>query len=210
MERHNPEAAKAALAYASEHYLLLKPAWQASQHLLHSQQSSQATLDHMAKLEISTCITGPNGEVKSGNSAFDELLALGHVKTHGPKRRLAVPHSSRLLGDAAWLEQAKMDADQLAPTLTISASPFTPDPLYVGKRDDWWLLSFQKEEAYTTSLLDNQKHLTLQEKGLLDAIRLGSSIASAGETIGVKRSRAFDIWASVKSKLGISNAHQIR
>ena len=209
IERQKSEAAEAALAYATEHHLFLKSAWQSSQQLLHSQQSSRATLDHMANLNISTCITGPNGEVMNGNSAFDQLLALGHIETHGPKRRLAVPHSSRLLGDAAWLEQAKMEANEFAPTLTIYAVPFTPDPLYVGKREKWWLLTFQIEEIYTISPAELNL-LTSQEKDLFAAIRSGSSIASAGEIIGVKRSRAFDIWASVRSKLGISNAHQIR
>lgn len=209
MERHKPEAAHAALAYATEHHLFLKSAWQASQKLQHSQQSSRATLDHMAHLEIPTCITGPNGEVINGNSAFEQLLALGHAATHGPKRRLVVPHSSRLAGNAAWLERSKMNEGEAAPTFTISASSFPPDPLYEGKREDWWLLSFQQDGGQTTALAGLDL-LTPQEKSLLDAIQSGSSVASAGEIVGVKRSRAFDIWASVKSKLSISNAHQIR
>lgn len=198
-----------ALEYAKEHQSFLAKAWESSQQVVRSKQSGRAALDHMSKLEIPACITGPNGEVETTNSAFDKMIEIKQIVTHGTTRRLSVPRSARVIGDATWLERGSRDLDQSSEVLTVSVSTFDPDPLYNGKREGCWLVSFRMDNGFNASV-DELNLLTEQERHLLESVQAGDNVAAAGEKIGVKRSRAFDIWGSVKAKLDIKNAHQVR
>ena len=204
-----PDAAERALAFAQEHYRFLRKAWQSGQQLVHSRQSNRAALDHMAQLEIAACIAGPSGELIGANSAFDGFLAKGWVGVTGPRRRLSIPRSALLFGEAPWLEQVLSDDLGEGPALSVSASSFTPDPLYAEKRKKWWFLTFREQRAIAASP-DAFAVLTERERQMLEAVREGANVSMAGAAIGVGRSRAFEIWASVKDKLGITNAHQLR
>jgi len=207
----DPETARAVMEFANTHYTFLQKAWQSSQKVLHSEQSRLAAFDQLARMEIAACITGPTGEILRTNSTFEALLARGAVATLGPKRRLAVPQTARLRGEAEWLARARTDMlDEGAP-LEIWASPFDPDPLYAEKREPRWFVAVREEGAAgAMPQLAEDGPLTEQERRLFEAVRAGASVADAGVAIGVKRSRAFDIWGEIKLKLGINNAHQVR
>lgn len=201
-------AVQEAMDYVREHYLFLRQAWQAGQQLLRGKQSSRAALDHMARLSIPACVASGAGELLGANSAFEELQRQGKVAVYGPAKRLCVSSADRVYGDAEWLVRSITEADDTASNLVVTATAFTPDPLFEGKREELWLVTFQ-EQGFSTPIPDTSQ-LSEQERALFKSISSGASIKRAGEAIGVQRSRAFEIWASIKGKLGIHNALQIR
>lgn len=203
--------ANAVLSYMKEHHEFLQKAWKASQKQIHSQQSGRAALNHLATLEIAACITGPSGKILEANAAFEALVEAKALSSSGPARRAAFPPDAELLGSAKWLRKS-IDFNLSSPLhLSVSASAFTPDPLYEGKREELWLVTVRElgKGARSTGCIDLST-LSEQERCLYEAIRSGMSVSDAGTKIGVKRSRAFDIWASVKSQLGIASSHQVR
>ncbi|PTV96088.1 hypothetical protein C8J27_103421 [Rhodobacter aestuarii] len=202
---------QAALDYAADNYCFLRKAWQTAQNMVHVEQARHAAFDQLARMSIAACITGPNGEVERSNALFDVLLSEGQVGTCGPKRRLLVPRAAQQHGAASWLASAASDTIEAKEPLDVWATPFSPDPLYRDQRAPSWIVTFgKKRDGVPCPLPLHEVALTAQERRLFDAVRAGATVAQAGEVIGVKRSRAFDIWAEIKQKLGIRNAHQIR
>ena len=201
----------AALQYVKNHFLFLRQAWQVTQQLTQSDQSSQAILDQM---EVAACVINANNEIILANRAFSHLKKKGVVRVLAPSKRLSVPTTAALPTNTTGIMLAiarHNAADQDQVSLTIET--FNPDPLYKEKRDPLRLvvIASRAQTAQNPSLQKlNVQLLTGQERRMFEAIKNGTSVVGAGSLIGVKRSRANDIWGSAKDKLGISNAHQIR
>ncbi len=207
----SPEATKA-MNFANEYYELLREAWVMSQSLLKARQSQQALLQRTAESGTPTAIIDSNGQLQDKNALFDAILATDQIRVSGPNKTISFSRSVRIDKDDALGKNAFMYhvAEEDRP-LFVVARPFDPDPLFAGKRQHLWVLTFTSAAFGPARQADHDVSvLTEQERALFHAIREGASVEAAGQQIGLQRSRTYDVWSSVKSKLGIANAHQIR
>lgn len=208
----DPEVAQArerVLDYAQTHYQLMQKAWQAGQHRQHDRQAGLAGLEHLARIGVAACVTTPSGEVLQANKAFESLLKHGDVALIGPKKRLSFGNSVQLQGSAGWTGRPVGECPAGEATLIASIMPFSPDPLYEGKRDAHWFVALRQPDVLAAAP-EGLERLTDQERRLFEAVRAGAKVSEAGAAIGLKRSRTFDVWASAKAKLGIVNAYRAR
>ena len=201
--------AEAAKNYLALHCDLLKEAWLASQEFTHNKQSRQISLEQIG---TPACVVNQDFEVLASNRNFGHLMANGVVAMFGPKKRLSVEHSIMFTGNPEISSGVRRHEAEINDYQAFMAS-FDPDPLHEGKREGHQLIIFRSSserrnhQEFTEFEL---KNLTPQEKKMLAAVQHGLSIRDAGDAIGIKRSRAFEVWGSIKSKLSISSSHQVR
>lgn len=207
------DSAMEVLDYVKLHYSVLRDAWKASQTLIRNRQSGQAVLDQISSMGLPACIIGSNGELHSRNTEFDRLAKLEMVKIVGGNGRLSIGISGEVYGDINRRLSRVLRHDFDGQEFDVSAEPFEPDPLYKGKREQFWLLIFRERSRLklrSDSYNFDISRLNNQERRLYEGIIDGLSVSGAGESLGLKRSRTFEIWASVKHKLDISHVHEIR
>ncbi|MDO6732837.1 hypothetical protein Q4577_22740 [Marinovum sp. 2_MG-2023] len=211
LEHYDTDDSKTLLDYCNTHASVLREAWQSSQHVIRCRQAGQAALNSLSDSAVPTCIVTHSGDLYLSNDAFQDLQAQGVVRFSGPSRRVSLAHNVEITGSQAQLMPDMPRHEATDSTVAVQASPFEIDPLYKEKKERYWLLRFQlgngryrETTSYALGLL------TVQERQIFDAICAGDSVQAAGQKIGIQRSRAFDVWANVKSKLGISNAHELR
>ena len=208
-----PEAQRA-MQFANEYYDLIRNAWVASQNLATTRQSSSALLDRAAGAGSPICIVGANGELKDCNGLFLEVIETDAIRLSGSNRKLSFGRSVTVFGLDRWEQHDFLKHDTDATSLMLLASPIDPDPMFAEKRENLWLLTCANRR--TTDVAARRDTgidldaLTRQERELYDAIANGRSVEQAGAAIRLKRSRTFEVWSSVKDKLGITSAHQLR
>ncbi|KQI70756.1 hypothetical protein AN191_16385 [Loktanella sp. 5RATIMAR09] len=210
IEDPNDRETRKALDFANEYYELIRNAWVTSQTLSKTRQSSAALLDRAAGAGSPTAIVGANGELLESNDLFDEMLETGAIRVSGAKRKLSFAHSVSVVGIEQWAQHAFLRYHADTNPLVLLASPLDPDPIFAGKRESHWLLTCTSAGATATESRSNLKALTRQERDLYNGIAQGQSVEQAGRAISLKRSRSFEVWSSVKDKLGIKSAHQLR
>lgn len=206
-----PEA-KRALDFSNEYYDLIRNAWVTSQTLSKTRQSSVALLTRAADAGAPTCIAGPNGELLESNRLFDALLQGDAIRLSGSKRKLSFADAVTVVGLQAWGQHAFLRHQAETKPLVLLASALDPDPIFAGKRENHWVLTCSGTGAasFAPAAGPDLDALTRQERTLYTEIAAGKSVTQAGEAIGLKRSRTFEVWGGIKDKLGITNAHQIR
>jgi len=203
LEDYNPSQADELLDFANTHQNILSNAWQASQALIRSNQSEQAILDQLSNLGLPACLTGPNGEVFSNNSEFDQLIKLGLVRVVGHKRMLSIGSNVIQHGFQEWISKFTLKHDFDGPEFDVSAQAFEPDPLYKGNRKQFCVLTFRNRSTTNNNnvcLPFNLDQLTVQEHRLYNAILSGLSVSDAGVSIKLRRSRTYEVWSEVKHK----------
>lgn len=214
LETSNSPEAKKTLDFANEYYDLIRNAWVASQTLSKTRQSRSALLDRAAGAGSATCIVGANGELLESNALFDETLQTDAIRLSGKKRKLSFADSVTIVGLKQWAQHDFLRHNANAERLVLLASPLDPDPIFAGKRENHWLLTCTSLGAAPSAMApdygSNLDALTRQERDLYNQIAKGRSVEQAGRAIQLKRSRSFEVWSSVKEKLGIKNAHQLR
>lgn len=203
-----------AMEVANTHYDLLRHAWVTSQALAKSRQSSAALLERAAGANSPTVIVGPNGEMLDHNELFTDMLASQAIRVSGKNRKVSFAHSVTVVGLDRWAQHDLLRHAADVPPVTLMASPVDPDPIFAGKREKHWLLTCSASgitsSGQTSHAAANLDALTRQERLLYAAVAAGEKVSDAGKALGVQRSRSFEIWSSVKEKLGIKNAHQLR
>lgn len=204
-----PEARKA-LDFANEYYDLIRNAWVTSQTLSKTRQSSAALLARASEAGAPTCIAGPNGELLESNTLFDALMEGDIIRLSGSTRKLGFADTVTVMGLQTWGQHGFLRHTAETKPLVLLASPLDPDPIFAGKRENHWLLTCTGTGAAAPATCADHDALTRQERALYNEIASGKPVKEAGAAIGLKRSRPFELWAGIKDKLGIRNAHQIR
>ncbi len=201
------------LSYCNVHFEILREAWQSSQHVLRCQQSGMTALNHLSKHDVPACILTPSGEIFQKNAAFQNLIGSGITKISQPSGRLSLCLNADLRISESGYDVAISRHGHVEQDVTVSAVPFEPDPLYSQKKEQHWLLRFETGNSPSIQM-DSVgyplEHLTHQERKLFDVVSKGAGVQEGGQLIGIQRSRTFEVWAQVKGKLGISNAHELR
>ncbi len=214
LETPESHVAQKAMDFSNEYYDLIRNAWIASQNLSKTRQSSAALLDRAAGAGSPVCIVGSNGELLECNTLFDEVLESDTIRISGSTKKLSFARSVTVFGLDRWEQHDFLKHDADATPLLLLASPIEPDPLFADKREKLWLLTCTNKGAarpQTRSIpAFDLDALTRQERSLYTEISLGKSVEQAGLAIDLKRSRTFEVWSSVKEKLGITSAHQLR
>lgn len=208
----NEKSASSLLRFAEQHYDFLRSTWQTSQLLQHSSQSQNALMEQLGHAGKPCCFVGSNGEVRDANDEFHALRSRDIVRLSGPNQKLSLAQGMNMTGLTTWEDHGLIWHDGPATTMSVEATPVEPDPRFRGRREKLWLLTVS---GYSKDFPAHQptfdlRQLTSQETRLFHAVVSGCSVAAAGGLIGVKRSRAFEIWSSIKEKLNITNAHQVR
>jgi len=214
LENYDSTEGRTLLDYCNTHFALLCEAWQSSQHVVRCQQTGQAALNSLSDSFIPACVVTNDGTLFLANEAFQELLGKDVVRQSGPSGRVSLGETVQLTGPHAErvpLLPRHEERDNFDEIVSAQPSPFEIDPLYQEKKEQYWLLRFQASSTPTGGTRDYPLSvLTTQERKLFEAICAGATVIEAGKDVGVQRSRAFDIWANVKSKLKITNAHELR
>lgn len=209
----SPEAQKT-LDFANEYYDLLRNAWVASQNLLSSQQSSSALLDRAAGAGSPVCIVSANGALIECNALFHDVISTDAVRISGSGKKLSFADNVTVFGMDTWAQHSFLRHEADVSASTLLASPIDPDPLFAERRETLWLVTYANGDLSAQASPPTQdlisSTLTPQERALYNAIRAGKSIVDAGNEINLRRSRTFEVWSSVKEKLGISSAHALR
>ena len=200
------------LSFAETHFDYLRNAWQTSQLLQHSRQTEAALLEHFGDGGKPCCLVGPNGELRQPNDLFQSLVNEDIVRLSGPNRKVSFSKGLKVSGLTAWEDHALTRHDGPISDCTFEACPIEPDPRFTGKREKLWLLTVSGYASNPSKapVPFDLRALTPQETKLFRAVVQGNSVSAAGAAIGVRRTRAFEIWSSIKEKLKISNAHQVR
>ena len=97
--------------------------------------------------------------------------------------------------------------------MRLLATAIDPDPIFAGKREKLWLptCSGTGHHAGAAPEISLPLHiLTAQECALLAEITKGKLVHVAGRQVGLQRSRTFEVWSDIKTKLGIRSAYQLR
>lgn len=209
------ESARELMSFVTQNYEFLAKAWKTSQRYEQNSQTAKVLMDHLGENGQACCIAGPNGEIVSTNSAFDTLLAGQYVRLSGPNKKISFSHDVIIDGLENWEDHRLTRYDHSSGPIHVSAKPIDPDRRFLGKREKFWVLIFSDtSEPNAQNVLSSKKPtsqwLNEQETQLYNAILAGKSVVEAGKAIGVKRSRTYEIWQSVKSKLRIASAHQLR
>lgn len=204
--------ARELMTFVNQNFEFLSKAWKTSQGFEQNRQTANTLLEHFDENGQPCCIVGPNGELGSVNSKFEELLAEGYVRLSGPKKKISFSRDVSVSGLGGWEDHALTYHDHVGEPVRAVAKPVEPDPRFTGKREKSWVLVFHGASQPSVEALDHAdpNSLSLQERRLFDEILAGLSVEDAGLKIGVKRSRAFEIWQSVKAKMNISSAHELR
>ena len=205
---------KWAMSFCNDHFDLLRKAWIASQTLSRTRQSTTTLLERAAVAGAPTCIVGANGEFLESNSLFRELLRSDAIRLSGKKKKLSFAEGVTVLGLDRWAQHGFIRHSANCPSFVLMSYAFDVDPLFAGKREHHWVLTGARltvdREAEQRAFDPGTDALTRQERALFNAVASGMSLREAGQSIKLQRSRTFEVWASVKEKLGIKNAHQIR
>lgn len=216
LEKSEGPEAELTMAFAKDHYDLLRSSWKASQELAWSRQANRALMARAASGGAPVCLAGANGEMIECNALFEKLIDRDVIRLSGPGRKISFAENISIHGLDRW-EQHDFTGHRSgteSDPLLILASPIDPDPLFTDKREQLWLLTFTNAGGDTVdpsvSRSFNLSALTARERQLYEEIVKGHSIEQAGEAIGLKRSRAFDVWGSIKRKLAISSVHKLR
>lgn len=210
LPNQDPDDARAMLDFANSHLPLLRSAWQSSQAIQNNQQASQALFEQIGASGRACALVGANGEFQNGNHKFQNLIETGVVRMVGPAKRLTFSHSVDIEGLEEWEDMPFARFDGSDQNVRVFARAVEPDPRFEGKREHHWLLEFTGFTSQETSDVYNLDNLTGRERRIFDAVASGASVKDAGIKVGLGRTRTFEIWNQVKSKLGISNAHKIR
>ena len=207
-------AARRTMDFAQENQELIRNAWVASQAMSQMRQSTAALLDRAAMAGAATCIVDANGVLRDCNAPFRDLMKTDAIRQSGRHRKLSFGAGVRVVGLDQWEQHDFLRHTSEADPLILLATPLDPDPIFAGKRENHWVLTAGHDAvlpgprpADDTPAL---AALNRQERDLYRQIAAGKSVAQAGDSIGLKRSRSFEVWAQVKDKLGIRTAHQLR
>lgn len=214
LEKSDSRESQRVLNFANEYYDLMRKAWVASQCMSQTRQSNAALLDRAAGSNTATCIVGPNGELLECNEKFQAALQSGAVRVSGQERKLSFGKGVRIVGVGRWEQHDLLRHGDEGGEATVTATALDPDPIFAGKREKHWLLTYIPGNTAGSILPKlggiNLNVLTRQEQDLYAKIAEGMSVDEAGRSIRLKRSRSFEVWSSVKDKLGIKAAHQLR
>lgn len=204
--------ARELMEFVNRNFDFLRNAWQTSQKFEQSRQTEKVLLRHMDEIGQPCCLVGPNGELSQNNAGFESLLSKGHVRLSGPHNKISFGRDVELIGLDAWEDHAVTRHECSAEPIKAIAKPIEPDPRFSGKRETPWVLVFYGLDHSESPSVDHADKLMLskQECSLHEAVAQGQSVEEAGLAIGVKRSRAFEIWKSVKGKLNINSSHEVR
>ncbi|SIS85891.1 hypothetical protein SAMN05421759_104359 [Roseivivax lentus] len=213
LESPTSSEARRALDFANEYYDLIRNAWVTSQALTKTRQSSAALMGRAAGAGSPICIAGANGELLESNEHFDAFLQSGAIRLSGSKRKISFANAVNIIGLEQWEQHEFLRHDAEMPPVVLLASPLDPDPIFAGKRERLWLLTCTSKGSEARAAIEARPDLdtlTRQERALYGGIAEGHSVEQAGSALGLKRSRSFEVWSSVKTKLGIRSAHQLR
>ena len=212
LPNRDPKAGSELLEFAEAHFDFLRNAWQTGQLLQRTRQSEAALLEHFADSGNPCCLVGPNGEMRRPNDLFLSLVDNDIVRLSGPRKKISLSREIEVFGLDAWEDHALLFHDGPDDKCKFTAQSIDPDPRFTGKREKMWLLTVTGYSAKSSRVATpfDLRQLTSQEIKLFQAVVQGSSVAAAGHSVGVRRTRAFEVWASVKKKLNITNAHQVR
>lgn len=214
MESSNSTDAEQLFDFANANYDLLRNSWRASQDMARHQQANSALLIQASNGGAPVCLAGANGELIECNELFRDLIKTDAIRLSGDGWKLSFAPSVSVHGLNRWEQHEFLSHNAETAPLLLLASPVDPDPLFANKREQLWLMTCSNFGTSNVSpsiaASFNLNALTPQERKLYDRIVEGKSVANAGIAIGVQRSRAFEIWSSIKQKLGISNAHKLR
>ena len=201
-----------AVDYLNSHYSMLQEAWRSTVDTTAVKQSAQATLDHLARLNIPACILSPEMKLDHKNELFEQLIERGVAKIYGQSGRLGASDYVSAIGSATAI-MGKIDTFVGSnEPYRMSASPFVSDPMYQDKKEKHWLVTFQAakrqlQQPKSTTMLAT---LSDQERALYDQLIAGTQILPAGQALGIGRSRTYQIWDDIREKLGIESVHQLR
>lgn len=214
IERSTGPEAAALMGFCNQNYDLLRNAWRASQDMAQSRQASSALLSEAASGGAPVCLAGANGEMIECNSLFLDLIKTDAIRLSGAGRKLSFAPSVSVHGLERWEHHGLLGHSAETEPLLLLASPIDPDPMFADMREQLWLLTCSGTGAAQISpsiaASFNLNALTRQERKIYEAVAAGRSVPEAGAEIGLKRSRSFEVWSSVKDKLSISSAHQLR
>jgi len=209
---NNEVDAQKLMQFVERNFKFLRNAWQTSQKIEHNRQTEKALLEHFDHSGQPCCLLGANGELHGSNSKFDSLVDLGHLRISGPNKKVSFDREIQLLGLDTWEDHGLVWHDGPLKPLTAVAKPVEPDSRFNGKREKTWVLVFYGSETVAPVPMDarHSPFLSEQEQAIFDAVVNGCSVEKAGARIGIRRSRAFDIWKSVKDKMSITNTYEVR
>lgn len=202
------------MSFSNSNFELLRNSWQASQELARQRQANIALLAQASSGGAPVCLAGANGELIECNNLFTELIKTDAIRISGAARKLSFAHTLSIHGLDRWEQHDFIVHTANVKSMLLLASPVEPDPLFAEKREQFWILTCSNtgqakiEQSITASY--NLAVLTRQEHLLYAAVVDGKSVSDAGKSINLKRSRAFEVWSSVKNKLGIISAHNLR
>lgn len=198
------------------HLDFLKNAWNAGRSIVRSRETGRALLNFLSDQGIAACKIDRSGRVLVENDQFETLRKSGVVKVTKPADRLSVSDLVDTTGlvDSVLGKLLQFATGEGETRYSVLSRPVFSDPYYEGLEDPEQFLIFEDIGRQSHSMQSRIKAqisaLTRQEHRLFEAISNGLSVSEAGESIGIKRSRAFDVWRSVKEKLNIEAAHQLR
>ena len=214
LDHPDSPAARRVMDFAQENQELIRNAWVASQAMSQMRQSKAALLDRAAMAGAATCIVDANGELRDCNAPFRDLMETDAIRLSGRQRKLSFGDKVRVVGLDRWEQHGFVRHSCDAEPLVLLATPLDPDPIFAGKRENHWVLTAghgsSLSAGHTGEAAPALASLSRQERDLYQQIATGLSVAQAGESIGLKRSRSFEVWAQVKTKLGIRTAHLLR
>ena len=195
--------------YLDQHIKALRDGWSASQTVVQSKQSFQASLDN---INGPACIIDRFGHIVEKNKYFDDEVETPHIKIVGPRHKLTISDNLTYSGCKLPSALKRFHISSTAtPRISLSVKRYASDPLYQDVGSYYFLIVFEPISDALSAIIQPAPHfLSAQEQRLLKHIKKGLSIKDAGAAIGVRRTRAFEIWASVKDKTGIANSHQVR
>lgn len=195
---------------------ILTHAWSIGRDVVRRREMESGIFNLISELGLACCLVSSDGKIKDSNEEFQNLVEIDLLRVIGPNRRLSFTIHARLSEEAKpslknfprhYSEPKYVDNE-----LTVFAKKYPVDPRYKETKDDEIIIFFER------SGLIAQKHpsqgrinlLGSQEKLLYDYVLGGRTIEEAGKMIGLKRARTFEIWRSVKDKIGFQNSHNVR
>jgi len=208
--------AERTLDLLNTHLTLLRSAWKTGRDMVRTRETGNSLLSFLSEQGIAAGLLDSSGAVTATNDEFRALRDLGVVMVSAPSNRISLADGVDRGGMAPDFSGhiRGHEAAHGHRAYRASLRPITVDPLYEGIREPEYLLLLEPVEAeditFQRKLAPGLTLLTPQERGLYDAICLGHSVPEAGEQIGVRRTRAFEIWGHVKEKLGVKTASQLR
>ncbi|MCB1327944.1 MAG: hypothetical protein KDK28_00060 [Maritimibacter sp.] len=212
----DPGCAERILGLLNDHLALLKSAWKTGRDVVRTRQTGHGLLAFLSEQGIAACLLDNAGAMTADNEKFRELREKGVVKVSIPSNRITLSDNIERKGMSPTVSAVigVHDGESGDPAYRIMMRPIPTDPLYEGIREPELMLLLEPVEGEDTELPHRLgprlSALTEQERDIFDAVARGLSIPDAGGAIGVKRSRAFEIWGTVKEKLGLKNANQVR